>query len=121
MHDSKENPEAMDHTPGARIAGHDGDGDGGSPASTSVEALQQEVDRLRENIADLQSALASRDVIGQAKGILMERTGVGADAAFQELVRASQHRNERLALVAAHLVRTRRMPGEDGSTPHPSR
>jgi AmiR/NasT family two-component response regulator len=32
--------------------------------------------------ADLHTALGSRDIIGQAKGILMERHRVAAEAAF---------------------------------------
>ena len=38
----------------------------------------------------LRDALDSRDVIGQAKGILMARHGVSADQAFEDLRRASQ-------------------------------
>ncbi|NMO93129.1 ANTAR domain-containing protein [Actinomycetospora sp. TBRC 11914] len=41
-------------------------------------------------------AVDSRDVIGQAKGILMERFGVDDDEAFQMLVRSSQDINMKL-------------------------
>ena len=60
----------------------------------------------------LREALASRTVIGQAEGILMERFDVDADQAFGVLVRYSQHRNEKLAVVAREVVRTRRLPDE---------
>ena len=56
---------------------------------------------LREDMA---AALASRDVIGQAKGILMARAGVDEDAAFDLLRRASQRMNVKLAEVARRLV-----------------
>ncbi|SDQ54105.1 GAF and ANTAR domain-containing protein [Quadrisphaera sp. DSM 44207] len=59
----------------------------------------QEQDQLR-------TALGSRDVIGQAKGILMERFTITADQAFALLVRASQHGNRKLVDVAAALTRT---------------
>lgn len=49
-------------------------------------------------------ALGSRDVIGQAKGILMERHGVTADAAFSVLSRVSQAENIKLAEVARPFV-----------------
>ncbi|KQO36396.1 MULTISPECIES: GAF and ANTAR domain-containing protein [unclassified Aeromicrobium] len=63
--------------------------------------------------ASLQEALASRTVIGQAEGILMERFGVDADQAFAVLVRYSQHHNVKLAQVARDLVHTRSLPGID--------
>ncbi|MET8995774.1 ANTAR domain-containing protein [Amycolatopsis sp. NPDC004169] len=53
----------------------------------------------------LRRAIASRDVIGQAKGILMARQGIDADAAFHLLRRASQDLNVKLADIAATLVR----------------
>lgn len=54
--------------------------------------------------SQLRQAIASRDVIGQAKGMLMARHHVDADTAFELLRRASQHRNERLTSVARRLV-----------------
>ena len=53
---------------------------------------------------DLGVALASRDVIGQAKGILMERFAVDGDEAFAMLVRSSQDTNLKLNDVARWLV-----------------
>jgi GAF domain-containing protein len=57
--------------------------------------------------AQLQEALRSRDVIGQAKGILMERRGITAEEAFDVLRAASQSLNVKLAKVAETLA-TRR-------------
>ncbi|MDR7279247.1 GAF and ANTAR domain-containing protein [Catenuloplanes atrovinosus] len=51
-------------------------------------------------------ALGSRDLIGQAKGILMERSKVTADQAFSMLVRVSQAENIKLHEVATRLVET---------------
>jgi hypothetical protein len=53
---------------------------------------------------NLRRAIASRDVIGQAKGILMARQGLDADAAFDLLRRTSQDLNVKLADIAATLV-----------------
>nr|WP_235734032.1 GAF and ANTAR domain-containing protein [Mycolicibacterium austroafricanum] len=50
------------------------------------------------------SALASRDVIGQAKGILMERFDINAMAAFDLLREISQESNTKLVDVAERLV-----------------
>lgn len=54
-----------------------------------------------------QSALASRDLIGQAKGRIMERFDVDAVRAFELLKTLSQTSNTRLAEVAAQIADTR--------------
>lgn len=54
----------------------------------------------------LQKALASRDVIGQAKGILMERLRVTPEEAFDLLRRSSQRLNVKLREVAQTLTET---------------
>jgi GAF domain-containing protein len=56
---------------------------------------------LTEN---LREALESRDVIGQAKGILMVRRNCTSDAAFEALRKASQHRNIKLRDIAEQVV-----------------
>jgi transcriptional regulator with GAF, ATPase, and Fis domain len=50
------------------------------------------------------SALASRDTIGQAKGMIMERYNVNAIQAFELLRRLSQSSNVRLYEIARRLV-----------------
>ncbi|WP_156753651.1 ANTAR domain-containing protein [Actinokineospora pegani] len=57
---------------------------------------------LRET--QLRAAIDSRDLIGQAKGILMQRRGITADEAFTVLREASQRMNVKLAEVAARLT-----------------
>ena len=64
---------------------------------------------------DLQQALLSRDVIGQAKGILMERLKVTPEDAFDLLRRSSQHLNIKLRDVARDLTET----GEIGTRTSP--
>ena len=59
-------------------------------------------------IDQYQSALANRDTIGQAKGIIMERFDIDAVAAFGLLTRLSQEKNVRLAEIARRLVTDRR-------------
>lgn len=56
--------------------------------------------------AQLMDALETRDHIGQAKGILMERESCSADAAFDILRRASQRTNRKLRDVAEDLIRS---------------
>lgn len=57
--------------------------------------------------AELKSALATRDRIGQAKGIVMERFGVDDVAAFDMLRRLSQESNTPLVTVAQRVIETR--------------
>src|SRR6266545_4495618 len=77
--------------------------------SVTVATFQRrdEVDR-RE--AALHRGLTTRDVIGQAKGILMERQHLSAGDAFDMLRRASQGLNRKLADVARHLAETGELP-----------
>ena len=50
------------------------------------------------------SALASRDIIGQAKGIIIERYNLSTVAAFKLLIKLSQERNTLLSEIATELV-----------------
>ncbi|WP_253867697.1 GAF and ANTAR domain-containing protein [Mycobacterium sp. GA-1285] len=50
------------------------------------------------------NAIASRDIIGQAKGMIMERFDVNAADAFNLLVRLSQEKNTPLHSIAVELV-----------------
>jgi transcriptional regulator with GAF, ATPase, and Fis domain len=58
----------------------------------------------------LTAALCSRDLTGQAKGILMERYKVTAAQAFAMLVRVSSITNRRLVDIAEELSTTGSMP-----------
>jgi GAF domain-containing protein len=64
-----------------------------------------------QNQQGLRLALDNRDVIGQAKGILMERHKITGQDAFMLLVRVSQTSNVRLADVAEHLVASGELRG----------
>jgi GAF domain-containing protein len=59
--------------------------------------------RVRE-VAHLREALTTRQVIGQATGVVMERYGMTADQAFAYLVRLSSTSNVKLRNVAAALL-----------------
>jgi AmiR/NasT family two-component response regulator len=54
----------------------------------------------------MRQALGNRDVIGQAKGILMERHRITADEAFTLLSKQSQRVNRKLKDVARQLTET---------------
>jgi GAF domain-containing protein len=57
-----------------------------------------------QEIEQLRAAVSTRDVIGQAKGILMERHSLTADEAFALLVRASQESHIKLRRVAERVI-----------------
>ena len=59
-----------------------------------------------KHAGQLSEALKTREVIGQAQGILMERERITADQAFDVLRRASQRLNVKLRDVARTLVDT---------------
>jgi GAF domain-containing protein len=62
----------------------------------------------------MRAAIVNRDLIGQAKGILMERHRITPDAAFALLAGASQRRNIKLTEVAAYLVETGELTDPQG-------
>ena len=53
---------------------------------------------------DLQLAMATREVVGQASGLVMQRDGVDAEEAVTRLVTLSQATNVKLRVVAQELV-----------------
>ncbi len=59
-----------------------------------------------DKIHHLNAAVARRDLIGQAKGILMERFKITPDQAFSLLVRVSQHSNRKVYDIADELTST---------------
>ena len=69
-------------------------------------SLSSEIHRVE----NLRAALTSRDVIGQAQGILIERERITADQAFGVLRRTSQHLNIKLREVAQYVVDTGEIP-----------
>jgi AmiR/NasT family two-component response regulator len=68
------------------------------------ELLRRRVVELEELAEHLQRALDRRDVVGQAKGILIAREGYNGDQAYRALVRASQRTGRKPSEVAADLV-----------------
>jgi len=77
-----------------------------SHAAVAMAGAQVQ-DRLRQG-------MHTRDLIGQAKGILMERFKIDGEQAFRLLAKASQDHNRKLRDVADHLVHTRDL---DGASP----
>jgi GAF domain-containing protein len=65
---------------------------------------------VRARADNLQAALATRGVIDQAKGILMDRHKLTADQAFQVLAQMSMKTNRKLYAVADELVHTGNLP-----------
>jgi GAF domain-containing protein len=82
-----------------------------SLASLALSAAMSHEAEERRALS-FQAALRTREVIGEALGILMERERISADQAFVILRRASQHLNVKLRDVAQNLVDT----GEDPDT-----
>lgn len=68
------------------------------------------VPALVAELAQLTSAVASRDVIGQAKGVLMERHALDADQAFRMLRGLSHRTNVPISELARRLVERSDLP-----------
>jgi AmiR/NasT family two-component response regulator len=69
----------------------------------------------------MREAVATRDLIGQAKGILMERYKVTADQAFRMLVKVSNDNNRTLRAVAQDLASTGVLIERTGRAAPPTR
>jgi GAF domain-containing protein len=82
--------DAEDETTGVVLAAH---------AAAAILASRQG--------EQLESALSTRDRIGQAKGIIMERYGIDDLQAFDMLRRLSQDGNTRLIEIAQRVIDTR--------------
>lgn len=63
-----------------------------------------------KEVEGLQRAIATREVIGQAQGVLMSSRKITSDVAFDLLRTASQHRNVKLHTVAQEVVDTGTLP-----------
>jgi len=83
-----------------------------SPALPDGEALrganslaeQDRFDAMVREIEQLRRALETRDIIGQAKGMLMERFDIDAAAAFGLLKNLSQQSNTPVAVIAQKVI-----------------
>lgn len=72
-----------------------------------VPSIDHEADRLHaleSEIDQLRTAMASRAVIEQAKGVLMLLTGCGEERSFGLLTHISSHTHRKVRDVAAELV-----------------
>jgi AmiR/NasT family two-component response regulator len=70
------------------------------------DATADLIQKLTEKVEGLEEALLSRDVIGQAKGILMERLHITDEQAFEELRASSQKQNRKVRDIAVELAET---------------
>lgn len=78
-------------------------------ARIALHSAQERADDAEKSL-HLIEALVTRELIGQAQGILMERERITADQAFDVLRRASQRMNIKLREVAETLVETGEVP-----------
>jgi hypothetical protein len=97
----------IDRTKALIFATHAGIALGAAEAfEDATLSLNSEIHRVE----NLQEALASREVIGQAEGIIIERERITPEQAFGVLRRASQHLNIKLREVAQYVVDTGEIP-----------
>jgi len=78
----------------------------------------ESVEALREEVAQLQTALESRVAIEQAKGVLSERYAIDAQAAFELLRLAARSSRTELRTLAQRVLDEPETPTEIATTPH---
>lgn len=91
---------AQDRTEAIILATHAG------VALGAAEAFDAEIHKSH----NLEGALASKSVIDQAQGILIERQRLTPEQAFETLTHASQHLNSTLRDIAQYVVNTGEVP-----------
>jgi AmiR/NasT family two-component response regulator len=78
------------------------------PAIETAQARHGELATLRQQTESLAEALATREVIERAKGLLMQMDGCSEQRAFERLRRASQVSGRPMHVIAEALVQTLR-------------
>lgn len=74
------------------------------------DVSETRIAELEEKVAQLETALHSRSLIEQAKGILAERLSVSVDEAFNILRYAARSHRAKLHEVAARVIKERETP-----------
>ena len=69
-----------------------------------IEDAQHELVQLRAEVAELEQALESRELIGRAVGIVMVTTACASEEAFQTLVRQSHKANRKVRDIARDVI-----------------
>jgi len=76
----------------------------------SLALLQARIGELEAENQNLRVGLASRIVIEQAKGVLIERLDLPPEAVFELLRSAARRSRRNIHLIAAELLKTRVTP-----------
>ena len=90
-----------------QVAAFDGEAENTALLLASHAAIAMAASRT---VGNLRVAVESRDLIGQAKGILMERYKIDAGRAFDLLVLSSQSTHRKLREVSDELVHSGELP-----------
>jgi AmiR/NasT family two-component response regulator len=69
-----------------------------------VHELERRDDLHTHEVESIREALETRDIIGQAKGVIMATMSCSPDEAFHLLRQQSQHEQRKLAEVAAEVA-----------------
>ena len=84
--------------------------------STNGHVATADLKELRIKVAQLETALSSRIVIEQAKGVLAERLATTVDEAFLLLRRSARSARINLHDLAGRVVNESQTPGEIADT-----
>jgi AmiR/NasT family two-component response regulator len=88
----------------ATSAGGEGWGNGATPSEQRIRELEQELALAARRLDDADAAIARRDLIGMAKGIIVATAGCSRDDAFEALTARSSAERRDLYEVATEIV-----------------
>lgn len=76
----------------------------GQGVTSVVDAALEEIDELREQLAEAKQHLDNRKLIERAKGIVMKHLGLDEPEAFAKLQKMSQSKNKKLVDMARIVI-----------------
>jgi hypothetical protein len=83
-----------------------------------VQEMQRRDDLHAQEMENVREALETRDIIGQAKGVIMAALFCSPDEAFDLIRKQSQRENRKLVDIAVEIAgRTSRLPGAPSGSP----
>jgi response regulator NasT len=81
-----------------------------------MQEMQRRDDLHIHEMENVWEALETRDIIGQAKGVIMAALSCSPDEAFNLIRKQSQHENRKLVHVAVEIAgRASRLPDAPGA------
>jgi response regulator NasT len=82
-----------------------------SPAINIALARFKEIERLRNQVVELEDSLEARKLVERAKGILMQRLGLGERDAYERLRQRARDKRTKMKDIAQAIIEAEELLG----------